>query len=121
MGNISGKVWGQTELVFANSNIEFHRIDTKKGGVCSKHKHNFKFNGFYCAIFCLGETFTTLAFSPSVRRIKLPWRSTAISLNRISSSSKTFVETYLLEVLLTAYKALAFKLVTSKVSVNIGY
>ena len=48
MGNISGKVWGQTELVFANSNIEFHRIDTKKGGVCSKHKHNFKFNGFYC-------------------------------------------------------------------------
>ena len=48
MGNISGKVWGQTELVFANSNIEFHRIDIKKGGVCSKHKHNFKFNGFYC-------------------------------------------------------------------------
>lgn len=48
MGNISGKVWGQTELVFANSNIEFHRIDIKKGGTCSKHKHSFKFNGFYC-------------------------------------------------------------------------
>ena len=48
MGNISGKVWGQTELVFANSNIEFHRIDIKKGGTCSKHKHNYKFNGFYC-------------------------------------------------------------------------
>ena len=43
MGNISGKVWGQTELVFANSNIEFHRIDIKKGGTCSKHKHNYKF------------------------------------------------------------------------------
>ena len=48
MGSISGKVWGQTELVFANSNIEFHRIDIKNGGVCSKHKHSFKFNGFYC-------------------------------------------------------------------------
>ena len=48
MGNISGKIWGQTELVFANSNIEFHRIDIKKGGTCSKHKHNYKFNGFYC-------------------------------------------------------------------------
>ena len=47
MGNISGKIWGQTELVFANSNIEFHRIDIK-GGTCSKHKHNYKFNGFYC-------------------------------------------------------------------------
>ena len=35
MGNISGKIWGQTELVFANSNIEFHRIDIKKGGTCS--------------------------------------------------------------------------------------
>ena len=44
MGNISGKIWGQTELVFANSNIEFHRIDIKKGGTCSKHKHNYKFN-----------------------------------------------------------------------------
>ena len=48
MGNISGKIWGQTELVFANSNIEFHRIDIKKGGTCSKHKHNYKFNCFYC-------------------------------------------------------------------------
>ena len=47
MGNISGKVWGQTELVFANSNIEFHRIDISKGGICSKHKHNYKFNSFY--------------------------------------------------------------------------
>ena len=44
MGNISGKVWGQTELVFANSNIEFHRIDIKKGVVCSKHKHNFNYD-----------------------------------------------------------------------------
>lgn len=44
---IEGKVWGQTELIEANSSLEFHRIDIKKGGTCSKHKHKFKFNGFY--------------------------------------------------------------------------
>ena len=43
----AGKIWGQTELILANSSLEFHRIDYKAGGVCSKHKHEYKFNGFY--------------------------------------------------------------------------
>jgi hypothetical protein len=43
----AGKVWGQTELLEANGVLEFHRIETKKGGVCSKHKHKFKWNGFF--------------------------------------------------------------------------
>jgi len=43
----AGKIWGQTELVHANGVLEFHRIDFKAGGVCSKHKHQFKWNGFY--------------------------------------------------------------------------
>lgn len=47
MGNIAGKIWGSTELILANSSLEFHRIDYKAGGVCSKHKHEYKFNGFY--------------------------------------------------------------------------
>jgi len=47
MGNKAGKVWGETELILANSSLEFHRIDYKAGGVCSKHKHDYKFNGFY--------------------------------------------------------------------------
>ena len=42
-----GKIWGKTELICANSSLEFHRIDFKKGGVCSKHLHKFKWNGFY--------------------------------------------------------------------------
>ena len=46
---IAGKVWGQTELVEANGALEFHRIDMNKGGVCSKHLHEFKWNGFYTA------------------------------------------------------------------------
>jgi len=47
MGNKAGKVRGETELILANSSLEFHRIDYKAGGVCSKHKHDYKFNGFY--------------------------------------------------------------------------
>jgi len=44
---ISGKVWGKTSLVHANGVLEFHRIETVKGGVCSKHAHEFKWNGFF--------------------------------------------------------------------------
>jgi mannose-6-phosphate isomerase-like protein (cupin superfamily) len=47
MSNKAGKIWGQTELIHANGVLEFHKIDFKAGGVCSKHKHNFKWNGFY--------------------------------------------------------------------------
>lgn len=43
----AGKVWGSTELIEANNALEFHRIELKKGGVCSKHKHNYKWNGFF--------------------------------------------------------------------------
>jgi quercetin dioxygenase-like cupin family protein len=44
---IQGKVWGETNLIHANGVLEFHRISTKKGGVCSKHKHAYKWNGFF--------------------------------------------------------------------------
>jgi mannose-6-phosphate isomerase-like protein (cupin superfamily) len=43
----SGKVWGNTELLEANGVLEFHRINVKEGGVCSKHKHKYKWNGFF--------------------------------------------------------------------------
>ena len=43
----SGKIWGQTELIFKNDSFEIHRIFIKKGGYCSKHMHNEKYNMFY--------------------------------------------------------------------------
>ena len=43
----AGKIWGETELILSNNSLEFHRIDYKKGGVCSKHLHEWKWNGFY--------------------------------------------------------------------------
>jgi len=44
---IQGKVWGKTRLIFRNHNSEIHRIEAQKGGFCSKHKHDFKFNKFF--------------------------------------------------------------------------
>ena len=43
----AGKVWGTTELIEANGALELHRIEMEAGGVCSKHLHRYKWNGFY--------------------------------------------------------------------------
>ena len=43
----AGKIWGQTELIHANGVLEFHRIEYKKNVQCSKHQHEFKWNGFF--------------------------------------------------------------------------
>jgi len=47
MGVRAGKIWGSTELIHANGVLEFHRIEFKAGGTCSKHCHNWKWNGFF--------------------------------------------------------------------------
>lgn len=41
------KVWGTTELIFKKNNVEVHRIEVNKGGYCSKHCHEYKYNEFY--------------------------------------------------------------------------
>ena len=41
------KVWGLTEAITMGGPIEFHRIEPLAGGVCSKHRHRSKWNGFY--------------------------------------------------------------------------
>lgn len=44
---LHAKVWGTTEEIFDNGSVEIHRIYVKKGGYCSKHKHQYKYNNFY--------------------------------------------------------------------------
>lgn len=44
---IQGKIWGETQEIFKNSNFEIHRIEAKRGGFSSVHRHVHKFNGFY--------------------------------------------------------------------------
>ena len=43
----AGKVWGATELIYANGVLEFHRIEYRAGYKCSEHWHKTKWNGFF--------------------------------------------------------------------------
>jgi mannose-6-phosphate isomerase-like protein (cupin superfamily) len=42
-----GKIWGNTISIFSKNNVEIHRIEAKEGFMCSKHKHEHKFNAFF--------------------------------------------------------------------------
>lgn len=42
----SGKVWGTTSKLFNRNNVEVHLVHIEKGGYCSIHKHDHKFNEF---------------------------------------------------------------------------
>ena len=44
---MAGKVGGNTQLIHANGVLEFHRIEVNEGGKCSKHRHKYKWNGFF--------------------------------------------------------------------------
>lgn len=48
-----GKIWGKTQAIETNGFFEFHRIEIKKNGYCSKHKHKHKYNGFFIESGCL--------------------------------------------------------------------
>ena len=43
----SGKIWGTTEKILSNDAFEWHKIDIVKGGYCSEHFHEYKYNAFY--------------------------------------------------------------------------
>lgn len=47
MGNIQGKIWGDTSILIQNSNVEVHKIHANAGFRCSEHKHAHKWNAFY--------------------------------------------------------------------------
>ena len=47
MGQITGKVWGNTMAIHEGESFGVHRIEIKKGGFCSKHLHKHKNNLFY--------------------------------------------------------------------------
>lgn len=42
-----GKIWGMTSMFFRDQTSSAHHITIKKGGFCSKHKHEHKHNLFY--------------------------------------------------------------------------
>lgn len=46
IGPRQGKVWGDTQLVFAFNSTEMHLIRAKPGFRCSRHYHTAKWNRF---------------------------------------------------------------------------
>jgi mannose-6-phosphate isomerase-like protein (cupin superfamily) len=47
IGLIQGKIWGTTQCIFRDNNVEIHRIAVKLGGYCSRHRHAAKYNQFF--------------------------------------------------------------------------
>ena len=45
-GAIQGKFWGTTQCFFENCTSEVHYIEAVKGGFCSRHHHENKWNRF---------------------------------------------------------------------------
>lgn len=44
---VRGKIWGNTATIFDKNNVQIARIIVNKGGYCSTHLHNHKFNMFF--------------------------------------------------------------------------
>ncbi len=42
-----GKDWGSTTEFFRNAIVSAHHLEIKKGGFCSEHIHEHKYNLFY--------------------------------------------------------------------------
>lgn len=42
-----GKKWGYTTEIFRNATVSVHRLEIKRGGYCSEHKHAHKYNLFH--------------------------------------------------------------------------
>ena len=46
-GAVQSKFWGQTQCIFEGPSSEMHFAQAEKGGYCSEHKHNNKWNRFF--------------------------------------------------------------------------
>lgn len=46
IGSFQSKVWGHTQLAFGVPGMEAHVISVKRGGYCSRHRHEWKWNRF---------------------------------------------------------------------------
>jgi mannose-6-phosphate isomerase-like protein (cupin superfamily) len=46
IGPKQSKVWGDTQLIFVHHGVECHKIGFLRGGFCSQHRHQYKWNRF---------------------------------------------------------------------------
>ena len=50
IGPKQGKIWGNTQLVFAWNDTEAHFLRGEKGHKCSRHYHTHKWNRFFVCV-----------------------------------------------------------------------
>lgn len=43
----SGKIWGETNVIFTLNGVRQHGLFIYEGSYCSRHKHEHQYNGFY--------------------------------------------------------------------------
>lgn len=46
-GAVQSKFWGQTQGIFVGPKSEVHYLEIEKGGYCSEHCHEYKWNRFF--------------------------------------------------------------------------
>jgi mannose-6-phosphate isomerase-like protein (cupin superfamily) len=95
---IEGKVWGTTEPLIVNSSLEVHRITVIKGGYCSLHKHQSKYNAFYVMKGKLIVEIHKKDYELVDKTVLIPNEFTVVSPGEyhkfISSSATTALEIY---------------------------
>lgn len=45
---MQGKIWGRTKELLGHPLTSIHELNIKPNSYCSWHKHNYKWNWFYC-------------------------------------------------------------------------
>ena len=73
-----GKTWGYTTDFFRNAMVSAYHLEVRKGGYCSEHKHDHKYNSFYVVSGELEITIWREGEKPDVTIIG-PGQSTAVS------------------------------------------
>ena len=73
-----GKSWGYTTDFFRNAMVSAYHLEVRKGGYCSAHKHDHKYNSFYVVSGELEITIWREGEKPDVTIIG-PGQSTAVS------------------------------------------
>ena len=73
-----GKNWGYTTEFFRNATMSAHHLEIRKGGYCSEHKHEHKYNSFYVVSGELEITIWREGEKPDITVIG-PGQSTAVS------------------------------------------
>jgi len=67
IGPRQGKIWGDTQLVFAYNSVESHRIRFQPGYRSSRHRHEHKWNRFVVLSGCLSVVIFHLGQSEEIK------------------------------------------------------